>query len=289
LDFVLEKKRAAAVSIISNSFLILSKLIVGIFSGSISIIAEATHSFADLLASIMAFFSVKISSEPADSEHPFGHGKFEDLSGFLEGILILGIAIFIVYEAVRKIYSGVEAEIHTTAGIIVMVFSVVINIFVSRYLFKTAHKTESMALLADAEHLKTDIYTSLGVLIALIIIKYTGFTMIDPVIAVIAAIFITKTACGLCFAAAKNLLDTSLPDEERIIIGELVENYIPDEIVEIKELKTRKAGAKRVIEMILAVPEDLTIKEGHDLCDRIEEDIEKKIGNVIITIHLEPC
>jgi cation diffusion facilitator family transporter len=283
------KKRAALLSISSNITLIISKFIVGMITGSVSIISEAVHSFSDLLAAVLAYFSVKAASEPADIEHQFGHGKFEDLSGGIEGALILFAAGYIIYEAIEKILGKVPSEFDTGAGIIVMFIAIVINIAVSRHLFKVAHKTESIALLADAEHLRTDVYTSAGVLVGLVLIRFTGITLLDPIVAILIALVIIRTGIDLCMTSAKNLLDTSLPEEERIVIKNIVNKYMPDEVIDILKLKTRRAGAERLIEFTLTVPDEMTIKSGHDLCDRIEDDIAKEVNNVKVTIHLEPC
>ncbi len=286
---VVIKKRAALLSIISNTFLIISKLVVGLVSGSVSILSEAVHSFSDLLASFIAFFSVKIASEPADSEHQFGHGKFEDLSGLLEGLLIVGAACFIFYEASSRLINGYEHHLETSLGIVVMLLSIIVNVFVSRHLSKVGQKYDSIALIADAEHLNTDVYTSFGILIALLIIKFTGLTIMDPIIAIAVAALILKTGFSLCFKTAKNLLDESLPEKEKIIIKQTITKYIPNEVLSLKVLKTRRSGADKIIKMTLIVPENLTIKEGHDLCDKIEDDIESNIKNTSVTIHLEPC
>ena len=155
-----EKKFAAGLSIFSNSVIIILKLIAGHISGSISIISEAIHSLSDFLASVLTFFSVMKSSEPADKKHPFGHGKYEDMSGFIEGGLIIFAAGFIVFEALKKIISPSTATVDTTLGLVVMGISVVANIIVSTVLFKVAKDSESVSLYADAEHLRTDILSS---------------------------------------------------------------------------------------------------------------------------------
>lgn len=174
------KKRAASLSVVSNSTLIVMKLIAGAITGSFSIISEAIHSLSDLLASIIAFFAVKKASMPADKDHDFGHGKYEDFSGLIEGILIIGAAIYIVYESVDKIIMNHHSEISVNAAIYVMFFSVIVNIFVSAHLFKVAKRTGSVAIFADAEHLRTDVYTSVGVMLGLVLIKYTGLHILDP-------------------------------------------------------------------------------------------------------------
>ncbi len=283
------KTRAAFISILSNSFLIILKFIAGFLTGSISILSEALHSFSDLLASIIAFISVKISSEPADTEHQYGHGKFEDLSGVIEGILILLAAIYIIYESVKKISSGHIEIIDSNLAIFVMAFSCLLNLIVSNYLFKVANKTDSLALYADAQHLRTDIYTSLGVLAGLILIKITGIFIIDPIVAIIVGLIIIKAGADLCIVGGKNLLDTSLPEYETFKINKIINESISGKIVAVKNIKTRKSGNQRVLEFVLIVAKDLSVKEGHDYCDYIEKSIMEEIGNIIITIHIEPC
>ena len=284
-----EKQRAATLSVFSNTFLIISKLIVGILTHSISVISEAVHSLTDLFAALIAYFSIKESSNPPDKEHPFGHGKYEDLSGFIEGALIILAAGIIIHESVEKIIKNDFNHIDTTAGIVVMALSVIINILVSTHLFKIAHKTDSLALLADAEHLRTDVITSAGVLIGLILIKITSLQMLDPIVAILIALIIAKAGFKLCLAAGKNLLDTSLPEKDQKTILKVLEAYIPEEIVKVRELKTRKAGAEKLIELVIVIPKNKTIESGHNLCDRIEEDLKKNIENSSVIIHIEPC
>ena len=289
MGFFTEKQRAALLSICSNIVLILSKLIVGIITNSISIISEAVHSFTDLLAAIIAFFSIKQASNPPDSDHQFGHGKYEDFSGFIEGTLILLAAGYIIFESAEKILNNNYKHINTTAGIVLMLFSVIANMAVSRHLFNVARETDSMALLADAEHLRTDVLTSGGVLVGLILIKTTNINILDPIVAILVALIIIKAGIQLCFNSGKNLLDGSLPESEQKIIFDTVNNYIPNEIIEIKELKSRKSGADKLIELIIVIPKKLTIEAGHSLCDRIEEDLKNNINNSSVIIHIEPC
>lgn len=283
------KTRAAALSIISNSFLIVSKLLVGLFTNSISIISEAVHSLMDLLAAVIAFFSVKKSSEPADDDHQYGHGKYEDASGFLEGALIIAAGAYITYEAIKKLFTGNADYIDSFAGIAIMLMSVIVNIFVSKRLFKVAKTTDSMALFADAEHLRTDILTSGGVLVGLVLIKLTGYTVLDPIVAILVAMFIIKAGVKLCLAAAKNLLDTSLPEKDIEKITKIVSGYIPHKVVTFESLKTRKSGAERLIEFTLVMHKEISLKEAHDICDEIENCIKADITGASLTIHLEPC
>ena len=284
----MNKTQAAGFSILSNTFLIVSKVLVGLFTNSVSIISEAVHSIMDLLAAIIAFFSVKKSAEPADDDHQYGHGKYEDFSGFAEGSLILIAAGYIIYEAVEKLLGGKIDYIDSIAGIVVMGLSVVVNILVSRNLFKVAKKTDSVALFADGEHLRTDIYSSLAVFIGLLCIKFTGNTIYDPIIAIIVAIIIFFAGLRICESSRNNLLDASLSKCENAQIQEVVSEYIGEEVISLKHMRTRKAGMKKNIELVLTVEKNMHISDAHELCDIIENKIEEQLQNTDITIHLEP-
>lgn len=283
------KTKAASISICSNIFLIISKLLVGLFTNSVSIISEAVHSLMDLLAAVIAFFSVKKSSEPPDADHQYGHGKYEEISGFAEGFLILVAAGYIIYESIEKLLGGKIDYIDSFAGIVVMALSVSVNIFVSRNLFKVAKETDSIALLADAEHLRTDVLTSLGVLVGLVFIKFTGLKILDPVVAILVAFLITKAGLELCVSSMKNLLDSSLPEENIQTIRSVLAKHSSDKIIAYHNLKTRKSGAEKLIEFTLIMPKDMHLEDSHKLCDSIEEDLKENISNVFITIHTEPC
>jgi len=204
---------AAGLSIISNSLLILLKMAAGILSGSISIISEAIHSGIDLIAAGIAFFSLRIAGKPADREHPFGHGKIENVSGTIEAALIFVAAAFIGYEVVTRIIERAELE-YLTLGIAVMAASVVVNVVVSRHLLQVARESDSLALEADARHLTADVYTSLGVLVALVVVRITGLNVLDPIIALLVVLFILRTAYDVLKRSFGGLVDVKLPEEE---------------------------------------------------------------------------
>lgn len=290
MDANLQKRIAAGLSVVSNSVLITLKFVVGFFTGSISIISEAIHSSTDLLASFLAFFSVSRSSEPADDGHPFGHGKYEDMSGFLEGLLIFAASIYIFYEAAKKLLNPISVEtIDTFWGIVIMLFSVLANIFVSRYLFFVAKKTDSIALYADAQHLKTDIYSSFAVFVGLLLIKITDNSIFDPVLAILVGVLILRTGFKICKTSLNNLLDGSLPEENTEIIEHTVNDFRQQGVLGYKNIKTRRAGAIKIIEITLMLPCEMTICNAHSLCDAIEHSIEEKLGNTDIIIHQEPA
>jgi cation diffusion facilitator family transporter len=282
-----KKTRAAALSIASNTSLILLKIVAGFITGSVSLIAEAIHSTMDLIAAIIAFVSVRISDNPADKQHQFGHGKAENLSGVIEGMLILVAAGLIVSEAIHKIIEGVSLEI-IEVGIAVMAVSIVVNLFVSRYLLKVARATDSIALKADATHLTTDILTMAGVFIGLIIVRLTGLVILDPIIAILVAVLIVKAAIDIIREALGGLMDVSLPEAEQAAIESCIMQH-NDRIVEFHRLRTRKAGSHRQIDLHLVIPRTASVDEAHSLCDHLETDIEEILHNTEVNIHIEPC
>lgn len=288
MDMAFKKKTVAILSIASNSFIILLKLVVGIVTGSISIISEAVHSMSDFLASVLTLFSVIKSAEPADKKHPFGHGKYEDMSGFIEGGLIIFAALFIIYESLKKLILGVNLEINTTLGLGVMGIAVVVNIAVSSVLFKVAKDSDSVSLYADAEHLRTDVLSALGVFVGLLIIKFTGIYILDPVIAIIVALIIFKAGFSISKRTMDNLLDCSLPEEEMDEIRLFLDTFKPDGIVDYTNLKARRLGPHRNIEVTLLFPKDMTIYDCHTICDSIEHKLSQRFGDISASIHLEP-
>ena len=283
-----QKKFAAGLSIFSNSVIIVLKLIAGHISGSISIISEAIHSLSDFLASVLTFFSVMKSSEPADKTHPFGHGKYEDMSGFIEGGLIIFAACFIIYEAVKKILAPTSMDVDTTLGLYVMGISVVANVIVSSVLFRVAKTSDSISLYADAEHLRTDILSSLGVFLGLLLIKVTGIHLLDPIIAIIVACIIFRAGFSISKSTMNNLLDCSLPESDLKTIDDILESSKAQGIVGYKDLRARRLGPQKSITLTLIFPKDMTIYNCHTICDSVEKELKKKLGDVVSSIHLEP-
>ncbi len=288
METLFTKKSAATLSIVSNSFIILLKLIVGLLSGSISIISEAIHSMSDFLASIITFFSVIKSAEPADSKHPFGHGKYEDMSGFIEGGLIIFAALYIIYEAVKKIFFGGNMEIDTTWGMVVMGIAVIVNILVSSILFKVAKQTDSVSLFADAEHLRTDVISAFGVFAGLLLIKFTGIYILDPLIAIVVAVIIFKAGFSISKTTMDNLLDCSLPEADMAEICHFFDGFKNNGIVDYKNLKARRLGPHKNVEVTFLFPKDMTIYDCHAVCDQVEHKLAEQFGDISASIHLEP-
>lgn len=289
MDINGKKKTAAGLSIISNVFITALKIFAGVMSGSISIISEAVHSLSDFFASALTFFSVIKSSEPADDDHQYGHGRYEDMAGFAEGILIILAAIYIICESVKKIVSHTPFENESNFGIIVMLTAVILNIAVSGYLFKIAKESGSISLYADGEHLRTDVYSSLGVLAGLVLIKITGYSILDPIIAIFIAIFIFNAGYMISKKALKRLLDYSLPKEDITKIENIVNEY--SENVKLKKhgIKTRQTGPYIEIELVLQFPKETSLCKCHQICEEIEKNIGSVYKNASVSIHSEPA
>lgn len=285
------KSRAALLSVASNSTLIVMKLVVGLLSGSVSIISEAIHSAMDLVAALIAFFSVRKADSPPDHEHPYGHDKIENVSGVIEAVLILIAAAWIVFEAVHKLLDPQPID-GISLGFMVMLASALVNWLVSGHLYRIAHEEDSVALAADALHLKADVLTSLGVgggLFGIWVASEFGLDLhfLDPVVAIAVALFITREAVEMLKHAFDPLVDHSLSDEELKITTEVIRECHPGGL-DFHELRTRRAGRRRHIDFHLTLPSSMTVAESHAICDRIERGIEERLPYSQVLIHVEP-
>ncbi|MEN6437192.1 MAG: cation diffusion facilitator family transporter [Syntrophobacter sp.] len=283
-----EKLRAAWFSILSNGILTGLKLVVGLTMHSVSVIAEAAHSGIDLIAALVAFFSVRESGKPADDTHRYGHGKVESLSGMIEALLIFCAAGYIIFTAVRKLMHGRMEIEELGIGAAVMAVSAVANFLVSGFLYKVAKRTDSLALEADALHLRTDVYTSAGVLGGLIIIKLTGMEIVDPIVAIAVALLIVAAACRLTWNAVQNILDVKLPDDEEDVIRGVLKEH-SSSVVEYHKLRTRKSGNVRYIDFHMVVARTTSLEESHRMSHIVVEEIKKLLPNCQILVHTEPC
>ena len=282
------KVRTALLSVVSNSLLIVLKVVAGLFTGSVSIISEAIHSALDLVAAAIAFFAVRVSDKPADIEHPFGHGKYENISGVIEALLIFAAAIWIMFEALDKLINvgHLKPTNSLTIGIIVMLFSGLVNFFISRRLYKVAKLTDSVALEADALHLKTDVYTSVGVGVGLLLIKLTGYYFLDPIIALLVATFIISEAYSMLIKSVNPLLDGSLSDEELQKVKDVIEAKLPEK-TSYKNLKTRKSGPKFIVQFSFMLDGNRSLTEAVAMRNNFETEIVKSLENMELIIVLE--
>ncbi|HTY46204.1 MAG TPA: cation diffusion facilitator family transporter [Methanomassiliicoccales archaeon] len=283
----MKKAQCAMLSIYSNSALVALKLAVGILMMSVSVLSEAIHSMIDLIAAIIANYSIRKSLKPADLDHEYGHAKYENLAGVVEAILIFFAAVLIIYEAVNRLIENAPVEF-LLAGIVVMGISVVANLSVSHMLIKVGKEEDSIALIADGMHLRTDVYTSLGVFIGLVLINVTNIEILDPIVAIMVAFLIMKAAWDLTRESSKGLVDQSLPPEEEEVIRKVL-NENSFHFVNFHALRTRKAGAERFIDLHLVVNRQMCVLDAHNLCETLEQAIESRLPHTSVLIHLEPC
>jgi len=281
------RSRAAAISIFSNATLIALKVAAGILTGSVAILTEALHSAIDLLASFIAFFSVRRAEEPADASHRYGHEKFENAAAAAEGMLILAGSAVIAYAAIRSLIHGPELD-NLGIGIAVIGFASVANLAVSTWLFRRAHETSSPALEGDAAHLRTDAYTSIGVLVGLGLVSVTGADWLDPVVALIIAGAILFTGARITMGSLRVLVDEALPDEDLAVITRAIESFADRGVVGYHQLRTRQAGARRYVDLHVQFAHGTTLEEAHHIGHQLQDTIEDELHGADVLIHLEP-
>jgi len=281
---ITEKKRVAFISVLAAIFLTTFKLVIGLLSGSLGILSEALHSALDLVASIITYFSVRISDKPADRDHNYGHGKIENLSAFIEANLLLLTSAWIIYEASERLLSG---KTHIEVSIwsyVVVISSIIIDFTRSRALMKVAKKHNSQALEADALHFSTDIWSSAVVLLGLICANF-GFFYADSIAALAVAFIVIFVSYKMGKKAIDVLLDKAPFDTIEKVLTAL--QAFP-EIKHVHSLKIRTAGADTFIKFNIHLEPHLSLHQVHEICDKIEKNLCELIPRSEVYIHAEP-
>ncbi|MGB2826581.1 MAG: cation diffusion facilitator family transporter [Dehalococcoidales bacterium] len=281
------RRGAAKLSLCVVIGLIVFKVVVGVITGSISVLAQAADSFLDLFAITITFFAVVVAARPADEEHPFGHGKVENIAAVAQATLIFAAGGLIIYAAIRRIITGATLEL-TEAGIGMMLVSIVVSVFLSKYLLRVAKTTDSVAFEANARNIAADVYSAAGVLVGLIIIRFTSLAIIDPIIALLVSLVIFKSGYDVMKKSFGGLIDVKLPEDEENIVKTAITEHI-GELVDFHALRTRKAGRQRYIDLHLVMPKNISIEKAHQMCDHLERDIKSKLQHASVVIHVEPC
>lgn len=287
-----EKRMAALTSVIAAIGLTAIKIIVGVFTGSLGILAEAAHSGLDLVAAIMTLLAIRISDRPADPEHNYGHGKVENLSALFETLLLLGTCVWIIYEAVQRLFfKPVELDVSIWAFII-MAISIVVDISRSRVLNRVAKKYKSQALEADGLHFSTDIWSSSVVIVGLFCVKLSEWFPkleflhhADAVAALAVAMIVVLVSVRLGTRTIRALLDTAPKGLKEKVTGE-VESI--EGVVDCHNVRIRYSGAKVFLDVHILVDGGKSLQEVHDLTEKIENKIEQIIPDVDVTVHPEP-
>jgi cation diffusion facilitator family transporter len=281
------KSGAAALSIASNATLIAIKLAAGAVTGSIAIVTEAVHSLIDLVASVIAFVSVRKADEPADADHPYGHAKVESLAAAIEGMLILIGAGIIVFEATHRLVVGASVEA-LGFGIAVMAVSLVANLIVSTVLSRQARAHDSPALEGDAAHLRTDALTSAGVLVGLTLVEVTGVVALDSITALLVAGAIVTAGLRIVRRSSGVLVDEALPPEEMDRIEAAIAAARTPEVAGYHKLRARRAGSHRHIDLHVQYRSGTSLERAHELAHEMRDAIEGAIPGAEVLIHAEP-
>jgi len=280
-----QKKKVTLISVVAAVFITIFKLIIGLLTGSLGIISEALHSGLDLVAAVMTFFSVRIADKPADRDHNFGHGKIENLSAFIETILLLITCVWIIYEARHRLISGRGLIIKVNVwSYIVVITSIIVDYSRSKSLYKAAKKYNSQALEADALHFSTDIWSSAVVLIGLTCYHF-GYHFADSVAALIVAIIVLSVSFKLGRRSVDVLLDKT-PSTTLEKVNSILRE-IP-EITRFHDVKVRTAGADTFIEVNIHVEPRLTIEQSHSISHKVEKKIRSIIERCEVHVHAEP-
>lgn len=281
------KESVAKLAVFAVSLLIGMKVAASIITGSIAITADAIHSVIDLFGVVIGYVGIRISSKPPDERHPFGHGKAENIAGVIIAGLITITAGIIAYQAVERIISGGAVEL-VTVGIYVTAAAIIINLAVSWYAMKVARATDSIALEATARDMFADVLSSGAVLIGLILVQLTDIAVLDPIVALLVAALIVRTAYLVMKKSLAGLMDTKLPKAEEDEIIACLQKH-GGQIAGFHKVRTRKAGSQRHIDFHLLVSKHINVEQAHQLCDELEREIETRLSYTSVTIHVEPC
>lgn len=278
--------RIAAISLGVTVCLLVLKLVVGIISGSVAVLGDAVDSCTDLVGGLAALISVRIAATPADEEHPFGHGKVEAVSASVAATIIgLGGGL-IVFQAVRRLVEG-SPHIDVGIGLATMAIAAVANLIVAFYMRREARRSGSMALRAESTHLQTNVVQALAILSGLALVGITGERAFDAITALLLAAYMAWTAIGLARVAMDEMLDRALPDEDlRMIEAVMLEHS--GEVRGFHQLRTRRSGPVRQVDLHVTFDRERNIAEVHETCDRIADDIRSHLPRTSVLIHPEP-
>ncbi len=274
-------------SILAAVLTIALKATAYFFTGSIGLLSDALESVINLVAALIALFIIKIAAQPPDDDHAFGHDKAEYFSSGIEGMLIFFAAFGIFYSAVPRLFAPQPLE-HIGIGLTITLIATLINLIVGLILMRAGRQHHSIVLEADGRHLLTDVWTSVGVVLGIVIVGSTGWFVLDPIIALMVALNILWTGFQLISRSALGLMDTAVSSETQAKIEKILDGYIKEKRIDYHALRTRQSGARKFISVHILVPDNWTVQKGHDLTEEIEDKIRQAIPESIVFTHLEP-
>jgi cation diffusion facilitator family transporter len=280
-----EREAAAArLSLTSNAVLVVVKIAAGLLSGSISVLAEGFQSTMDVLASLLILVTVRAAAKPPDESHPYGHGKFENIASVGQMVLILGTATYLFYAAWERWLN--PQPVHADWGVAALGVSIVVNLLVSRHMSQVGKETGSLALQAEATHLRTDMLSCVGVLVGLVAVSLTGNARLDPVIAAAMTLIVVVSALRLLRDSLRPLLDESIPPEEEARVRAVLD--ADPRVLGFHKLRTRQAGSRRLVDVHIQLDDELTFSAAHGITEDVEGRIREALPNVDVIVHAEP-
>ncbi len=278
--------RFAWLSIATGCVVFALKLLAYALTGSVGLLSDAMESTVNIVAAIVALVALKTASKPGDARHHFGLSKAEYFSALVEGLMILVAAVMIMLAAVPRLFHPQPLE-ELGIGLAIAAAASVINGTVAWVLMRAGRRHRSIVLTADAKHLMTDVWTSVGVIVAVFAVGATGWLRLDPIIAIAVALNIVFAGLRLIGSSAMGLLDAALPDDENDAILEILSRYQTDR-VRIHAVQTRESGRQRFVSMHVLVPGDWSVARGHDLLEAIEHEIGRALPGIVVATHMEP-
>lgn len=281
------KRRASILAMSSIGLLIALTAGASVVTGSVGLLADAIHSVIDLAGAVIGFIGIRVSEKPPDADHAFGHAKAESLAGAAISTLIFVAAGAISYRAVQRLVVGSALE-QVSIGLVVTAGVIIVNGVVAWHVLRVSRATDSPALEATARDLLADMYSSIAVLVGLGLVGITGMSVFDPIVGLGVAFLIGRTAYSSMKQSVAGLMDTRLPLAEEESIRQAILEHCRD-IAGFHELRTRKSGRWRYVDVHLVVPRDRSVNAAHELCDHLEDDIRGRLGGASVIIHVEPC
>jgi cation diffusion facilitator family transporter len=278
--------RFAWLSIAAAIATIALKLSAWLLTGSVGLLSDALESVVNLVAAIVALIALTIAAKPADEEHAHGHGKAEYFSSGTEGVLIIVAAVAIMVTAVQRFLHPRPLD-RLGVGIIVSIVATAINLAVALVLLRAGRRLRSITLEADGQHLMTDVFTTVGVLVGVGVVAWTGLHWLDPVIAIVVALWIVRNGVIIVARTMEGLLDRAVSRDERGKIEQILDDY-REQGVHWHALRTRLSGARVFITVHVLVPGEWSVQQGHDLCEKIEARVRGLFETVTVLTHLEP-
>lgn len=284
-----DRKRmgTARFSLASAVALATAKFVVGILSGSLGVLSSAFDSLADIFMSAVNLFSIRKSMQPADTTHPYGHGKVETLATVFQGAVIGATGVWVVREGIVRLVAK-RVPVSADAGIAVMLAGVIASWYISSRIRRAGEETGSTALVADSLHFRTDVYTNAGILLSLALFRLTGWPWLDPGVALVVGIYITGIAAKLLFEAVQDLMDRGLPRETVVRLEEIINSHRPL-IVDFHDLRTRRSGSEKHVDFHVVVCRQFLLEDAHRVADHLEKEVGQALGNAHVVTHIDPC